>query len=289
MSGELWIQITVPIALVIMMISMGTELKLADFRRIIELPKPILVGLTGQLLWLPILGIAFAKFSGLNRDLALGVVIITACPGGAPSNIFTYLGRGNVALSVSLTAISSVVTIVSIPFWIRIGSDILFGESSTTELPVLRTMAQLLGVALIPVAIGMWIRSRNPEAAKRWRPRLRRAVAILMVVVTTLIVASLWEEVVRDFSVAVPSSLLLVVLAIASAFAIGMFSRLDRRDAFTISIEVGLQNGALATMIVVNLLERPELLIFPGAYAMLAFFPIGAWVGAWRFHDRARS
>jgi BASS family bile acid:Na+ symporter len=281
-SPDIWIQLAVPILLVVIMTSMGLELTPADFRRVVEMPKPVIVGLLGQLVLLPLLGLAFAEILGLSPELAVGVAIITACPGGAPSNIFSYLARANIALSVTLTALSSVATLATIPFWVNVGLSRFMGDQQAFSLPIGQTMAQLFAVALLPVALGMLARARRPDWAAWLRPRLRPAIAVLFATAAVLIVTTQWETLKRDIAVAMPASIALCLIALALAFALARTAGLVQRDAFTVSIEVGLQNGALGSMIAINLLKRPDLVVFPGAYALLAFVPVALWTIVWR-------
>jgi len=274
-------EVAVPAILLAIMISMGMELSLADFRRVVEMPRATLIGLAGQMLLLPVAGLAFAHWPGFTPTIAMGIVIVTACPGGATSNLFSYLARANVALSVTLTSLSSTLCFVTIPFWIGLGLDLFLneagGEAAPIDLPVARMIVQLFVLTLLPVSVGMGIRARWPEFSERIRTRLRRAMTALMAGALVIIVGSEWETVVRDLRDASAGALLLVTGMLLVSYAGARASRLDDRDAFTISIEVGLQNGALATTVVVALLERPELVVFPGAYAVLSFIPVVAW------------
>jgi len=246
----LWIQIAVPLLLFVVMMSMGLELVPADFRRVAEIPKPVAIGLTGQILLLPCLGLALAHALELSPRLAMGVMIIVSCPGGAPSNIFTYLAGANLALSITLTALSSVITVVTIPLWINFASQHFLGHEDHIRLPLLRTFTQLLVVTLIPIGLGMVVRHLQPGWAARWRQPLRRTMAVLSAVAVVLIVASQWETVSHDFSIAAKGALCLVLAALAAGYAIARAAGLGRADGFTISVEVSLQNGALATLIV---------------------------------------
>lgn len=279
-----WYDLLVPVLLLVMMICMGMELVVADFRRVVEQPRATLVGLGGQMLLLPAVGVAFAAWAGFPPEIALGIVIITACPGGATSNLFSYLARANIALSVTLTALSSTLCFATIPFWIDLGLDWFGagGDAAQPTLPLGRTVVQLFGVTLLPVVIGMGIRARWEAFALRHQARLRRAMTVLMGVAIVLIVGSEWENVARDLETAAWAALVLVSGMLVLAFGVSRGAGLDGRDAFTISIEVGLQNGALATMIVVNLLQRPDLIAFPGAYALLSFLPVALWTLAMR-------
>jgi len=284
--GASWYAPVVPVILLVIMICMGMELALADFRRVLEVPRAAIVGLFGQMIMLPLMGLAFAAWPSLPPEIAIGIVIITACPGGATSNVFSYLARANTALSVTLTALSSTLCFVTIPLWIKLGID-LYGSdlragADSLHVPFGPTMAQLFIVTLLPAAIGMGIRTRWPDQSERVRGPLRRAMMILMALALVLIAGSEWESVLSNLEVSAGAALLLVCVMLAAAYGIARANRLGERDAFTISIEVGLQNGALATMLVASTLGRPELIVFPGSYAILSFVPVSAWTLAMR-------
>jgi len=275
------VEVAVPPILLAMMIGMGMELSLDDFRRVLELPRAALVGLLGQMVLLPAAGLAFAHWPDFGPSIAMGIVIVTACPGGASSNLFSYLARANVALSITLTSISSALCFVTMPLWIELGLDLFLnhagGDTAPIDLPVARMILQLFVLTLLPVAIGMGVRARWPDFSTRIRTRLRRAMTLLMAIALVAIVGNEWDAVVRDLRDASAGALVLVTGMLFASYALARAARLDETDAFTISIEVGLQNGALATTVVVALLGRPELVVFPGAYAVLSFLPVTVW------------
>ena len=281
-GGGNWWDLAVPVILLVIMVSMGMELALADFRRVLAMPRAAGVGFLGQMLLLPAVGLGFAHWPGFTPEIAIGIVIITACPGGATSNVFSYLARANLALSVTLTALSCAVCFATIPLWVDLALARFGAGDGPASLPLAATAARLFLVTLLPVAVGMGIRARWPGWAQRVRTPVRRSMAVLMGVALVAILASEWEAVVRDLETSAVAATSLVRGMLAAAWTLARASRLGPRDAFTISIEVGLQNGALATMIVVSLLERPELLVFPGAYAVLSFLPVTAWTLAMR-------
>ena len=275
-----WYVLAVPVILLVIMICMGMELTTRDFRRVVEFPRATLVGLLGQMIILPVAALAFAHAPGLSPEVAIGIMIIAACPGGATSNVFSYLGRANIALSVTLTSFSSVLCFLTITFWINLAID-TFGAgidgTETIRLPVGRTVVQLFVVTLLPLGIGMGIRARWPDLTERVRGPLRQTMAVLMGAALFLIVGSEWDTVFQHFQASAGAALLLVSAMLVIAYLLARASRLDGTDAFTISIEVGLQNGALATMIIVSLLARPELIVFPGTYAVLSLLPVALW------------
>ena len=277
---ETWLQIAVVVLVVAMTGSMGVELEPADFRRVLRQPRATIVGLSGQLLLLPVLTIAFAYLGGLEAELAAGAMIIAACPGGPPSNVFTFLAGANTALSITLTALSSVLTILTTPLWIWVGIRLFLHDSATVEIPVERVVGQLFFVILVPIAAGMSLRAKRPAWAARIRRHLRPVLATTMAASFVLIVLSQGSSLVYELRDAAPAAAALSVLALGTAQMWGRLWGLSTIDAFTVSIEVGLQNGALAALIVVNLLGRLDLIAFPGAYALIAFVPVTIWT-AW--------
>lgn len=279
------ITIALPLILFLIMISMGMELTLDDFKRVAAMPRAACVGLAGQMLLLPAVALAFAHWPGFDPMISLGIVIVAACPGGATSNLFSYLARANVALSITLTSLSSTLCFLTIPFWIDLGIRLFIdpsGASEPIELPLGRAVAQLFGVTLVPVAIGMATRARWPEQSARVRGRLRRVMSAVMAVTIVIVIATQWETVAHNLDAAAAGAFGLITGMLALAWTIARVCRLDARDAFTISIEVGLQNGALASTIVLSLLGRPELMVFPGAYLVISFVPVSAWTAFMR-------
>ena len=278
-GGDAW-ALAVPVLLLVIMACMGMELQWADFRRVREVPRAALVGLLGQMVALPLVGLAISSWPGLSPTIAVGVLLLTACPGGSTSNIFSYLAGANVALSVTLTALSSTLCFFTIPFWLRVAVD-RFGTSLELGppggLPVVPMIAQLFVVTLLPIAIGMAVRASWPEWSERVRLPLRRAATGLMAGAIVLIVGSEWSSVLEHFRSAAGLALTLVITTLASGYLASRAAGLELRDAFTLSIEIGLQNGALATMIIVSLLGQRELIVFPGTYAVLSLVPVALW------------
>ncbi len=268
----------VPIVLLVLMVAMGMELTRDDFRALWERPRAAFVGLFGQLVLLPLAALSFAHWPGFPPEIAIGIVVIAACPGGTMSNVFSYLARANLALSIALTSISSMVCFVTTPLWINFALDWFGSDTGTTvRLPFLRTVAQLFFVMLLPVLTGMLIRARWPEWTLRVQPPLRRVASALMGMAIAVIFGGEWRTILAHFESASVAAVVLVSAMLGLGWALARIAGVDERDAFTISIEVGLQNGALATMILVTLLGRPDLIVFPGTYVVLALLPVSLW------------
>ena len=163
--------IILPLILAFMMATMGMSLTIADFKRVLVYPKAVAVGTVGQLILLPLLGFAVASLFPLSPEMAVGIMLLAACPGGVVSNVLNHLARGNTALSVTLTAVSSVATLVTIPLIVNFGLTQFMTEGSEVALPVLDSMLRLFLIILVPVSIGMAITSHHLRRHHRHRPR----------------------------------------------------------------------------------------------------------------------
>lgn len=167
MESSFLTAVFLPLALFAVMLGMGLGLTLKDFSRVLVYPKGIVVGLLAQLVMLPILGFIVASLFPLSPELAVGVMILVACPGGPTSNLVTYLARGNVALSISLTAISSLLTVFTIPLVVNLATRAFMGEATDLQLPFLATVLQIAVITIIPVAVGMALHYYLPLFAAR--------------------------------------------------------------------------------------------------------------------------
>ena len=186
-------------SLIIIMLGMGLSLVIDDFKRIIIYPKAILVGLTNQMIILPILGFAIASLFPLRPEIAIGIMILAACPGGPTSNLIAHLAKGDTALSVSLTALSSFVTILTIPFIVNFALIHFLGEGQVVRLNVLETIIQIFVIIVIPVGIGMLIRHFREGFALRMAKPVRSASGIVIALVIIGIVIKEKENFVSYF------------------------------------------------------------------------------------------
>ena len=262
-------------SLIIIMLGMGLSLVIDDFKRIIVYPKAILVGLTNQLIILPILGFAIASLFPLRPEIAIGIMILAACPGGPTSNLIAHLAKGDTALSVSLTALSSFITILTIPFIVNFALIHFLGEGHVVRLNVLETIIQIFIIIVIPVCIGMLIRYLKEDFALRMAKPVRTASGIVIALVIIGIVIKEKENFVSYFQQAGLVALALNVGTMTVGyFSSRLFKIIDKR-AVSISIESGIQNGTLAITIAVVLLNNAEFAIAPAIYSLLMFFTGG--------------
>jgi BASS family bile acid:Na+ symporter len=267
------IDIGLPIALAIIMVGIGLSLTAKDFTVQTRAPWPTIVGLVGQLVLVPLVGIGVALlFDGLTPLLALGLVLVAASPGGATSNLITYLARGNVALSIILTAVASVAVILSLPLWFDIGARIIPGAAEfEVSVPLVQTFGLLLGVILIPVVLGMLIRARKPALADR----VERFVGLVgVVVLVALIVGIVLGERDRivDLVVAVgPAVIVLNLAVIVLGGLLAWACRLGRAEQIAIAVEFSIKNTTLSMLIAFTVIGNEEVGLAAAVYSLVMY------------------
>ncbi len=270
MEQNILTAVFLPLALAFIMLGMGLSLTVDDFKRIFVYPKGMIVGLCSQLIVLPLIGFLLVSAFGLNGPLAVGVMILAACPGGPTSNLITHLAKGDIALSISLTSVSSVITVVTIPIIVNY-SILYFGEEGSVTLPVLQTIGQIMGVTIIPVAIGMIIRKLRPQISIAAERPFKTASAIFF---TLILLAAIFKEranIVSYFMLVGPITTLLNLATMAAAFVLAKLFLLPVNQQIAISIEGGIQNGTLGIMIAATLLNNSAMTIPIVIYSLVMF------------------
>ena len=270
MSGEVLKQVALPVALFAVLFGMGLSLVPEDFRRVLRHPKAKLVGLTCQLVMLPVIAFALALLFRLPGELAVGLMVLAACPGGATSNVITHLSKGDTALSVTLTAISSMACVFTIPWIVGWSMEWFMDGSAAVQLPFWKTLGQLTAVTILPIVCGMALRGARPTLAQR----LERPAAVFALVFLALIIAAAVAreiDLAHQVAVAGPAAITLNILTMALGFAAGWAFGLPKSQRITISIEAGIQNGTLALAISLGLLESAQIAMPSVVYSLFMF------------------
>jgi BASS family bile acid:Na+ symporter len=266
------VQYFLPFTIAMIMLAMGLGLIVDDFRRIFRKPRAVLVGLAAQVILLPMLGFAVAYGFGLRPELAVGVVLLTACPGGAHSNLYASLARADVALSVTLTAMSGFITIVTIPPLVRLATTVFATGGEVPELPILDTTLRIFAVMAIPVVLGMLIRARSERWAGRLETPVKGVAIVLLVLIVIGSIARQSDEVAGFARQAGVAVLALNVGALLVGYGMASLARLSRPQRRTITLEVGIQNGALAFALAAGLLDSVTVAIPAILYSILVYF-----------------
>ncbi|MEQ6118985.1 bile acid:sodium symporter family protein [Reichenbachiella sp. MALMAid0571] len=263
------------VSLIIIMLGMGLSLVADDFKRILIYPKAVLVGLTNQIIILPIIGFAVASIFPLKPEIAVGIMILAACPGGPTSNLITHLAKGDIALSVTLTALSSLITIVTIPFIVNFGLTHFLEKGQVIQLDVVQTIIQIMVIILIPVSIGMIIRRYKESFALRMEKPVRIASSIVITLVIIGILIKDKDNLAFYFREAGIATFFLNVATMLVGFYSSRLFQIKNDKAISISIESGIQNGTLAISIAIVLLGNSAFAIAPAIYSILMFFTGG--------------
>ena len=280
--------IVLGVSLAIIMLGMGLSLVSDDFKRIVVYPKAILVGLVNQLILLPLIGFAIAVAFPLTPEIAIGIMILAACPGGPTSNLIAHLAKGDTALSVTLTALSSFITILTIPFIVNFALVHFLEQGQMIRLDVLDSILNITVVVIIPIIIGMLIRRYREAFALRMGKPVRIASAIVLALVIIGIVIKDKENFVSYFQQAGIVALLLNVTTMVVGYFSARLFRITDRRAISISIESGIQNGTLAIAVALLLLGRTEFAIAPAIYSLLMFFTGGVAIYIGLRRDKRR-
>lgn len=276
------------LSLIIIMFGMGLSLTVDNFKNIFVNPKAIIAGLISQLLILPAIAFSLVLSFNLQPEIAVGVIILAACPGGPTSNLITHLAKGDTALSVSLTAVSSLLTLITIPFIINLGLQIILGKNTEIQLDILQTIAQIFVIVIIPVLLGMIIKAKKGGFALKMERPVRIASAIVFVLVLAGVILGQKENIIPYFKQAGLVMITLNVLTMLLGLAIARFLRLSFKQAVSISIETGIQNGTLAITIATVLLSNPTYSIAPAIYSLIMFIT-GSMVILWSLNRLKRG
>ena len=278
-------QIFLPISLAIIMFGMGLGLVTGDFVRLFSFPKAVLVGLCNQLLLLPLIGFAIVVLFDLNPSMAIGVMIISVCPGGPTSNLITQVSRGNIGLSVTLTALASLITVFTIPILLSKAIAYFTGNTGVIiQLPILETMVQILVITIIPICIGMMIRKRNEGFALRMEKPMRTASTVLFVIIFLVIIIANKDNLVQAMKEVGLATLLLNLLTMGLGFLTAKLFGIAGNSQITITIESGIQNGTLAFVIATSILNNLEMGLPAGAYSIWMFITGGILM--WRLGSK---
>lgn len=257
----------IPVGLWIVMLGLGLALTPGDIKNVFVMPKAVTVGLTGQLILLPVLAFVLALLFAPTPAIAVGTIVLAACPGGITSNAYSFASRADVALSVSLTAVTSFVTVFSVPLVTYFALDYFFAAGTAPELPILEMMYTLAKLTVIPVGIGMTIRHIWADRARKLIEALRTTTFIFLLVLiisgSLLAIDVLREYFLQTAAVAVS----LNVFSMAMGFGLGRLFKLNVPQSVSITYEVGVQNISLASLIILSVLQNEEIFVVAVVYA----------------------
>lgn len=263
--------IVLPVALAFIMFALGLGLTFADFARVARQPRDFLIGVASQLILLPAVAWLLVSVWSLPPELALGVMIIAAAPGGVTSNILTALARGDVALSISLTAVISLVCVVTIPLIVVFAHDRLMGGAATGDISVAKTAISIFVIVTVPVTIGLLVRHFTAGFARRFEPAARHISTVLFIIVLAGAIYQERANIVTYFAQAGLVTLALNVVMMVLAYGIARLFASGPRQRIAISMECGLQNGTLAIAVAAILFGGGLVAVPAATYSLIMF------------------
>jgi len=270
-ESNLITQLFLPLALFVIMLGMGLTLKPNDFRNVILFPKAVGVGLVLKLLFIPALTFGLLFVFPLQPELAVGFVLLAACPGGATTNLITHLAKGDVALSITLTAIASVITVFTIPILVDFGMLQFMGESQKIELPFLKTIGQILAITIVPVVVGMVLHGKYPKLSHKAERPVKILSALFLVLIIAAVLIKERANLGEFFIKAGPLSLLLNLLGMFFGYYITKAITKNKAQALAVGIEVGIVNGTLGIAIAAGILQNSVMTIPSAIYSIIMF------------------
>jgi len=270
--------IILAISLIIIMFGMGLSLVEGDFIRILQNPKAIIIGLLNQIILLPIIAYVLISLLEVDTGIAIGIMILAACPGGPTSNLITHLAKGDTGLSVSLTAANSVITIFTIPFVVDFALTHFLDASEMIQIDKLKTIIQIFVIVIIPVSIGMALKASKPAFADKMSKPVKIASAVVLFLVIIGLVLKKKENLIPYLKQAGLIALALNIATMLIGFITAKLAKLNLAQSLTISIESGIQNGTMAIAIASGILMNENYAIAPAIYSLIMFFSGGAMI-----------
>ena len=270
MNASILTEVILPLALALIMFGMGLGLTTNDFTRLFKSPLAIVIGLIGQLVAMPLLALGLCYLLNLPTPIAIGLMILAACPGGTMSNVVSQLAKANLALSVSLTAASTAISIITTPFIIGFAMS-QFAPADDATFSILTTSLGLFFITLVPVAIGIWLRHFKSDFAIKAEPFFRRFSLFFMLMMIAALVIKERDLLVSSFNNVFWACIALNIGSMVVGWLIAKCSKLNLTDSLTLSIEVGIQNASLAILIAISFLNKPEYAVTGGVYGLAMF------------------
>jgi len=238
------IDIVLPLSLVFIMFSLGLGLTFNDFKNVAREPKAYTVGIINQMVLLPLVAFALIALFGLEKEMAVGLMILSCSPGGVTSNIITKLAKGDTALSISYTAVVSIVTVITLPLITGFSIQYFMG-SSAPEINVVSLGVTMFLITAIPVALGLWVHHKAADFTRSFEPKASKISSILFILVVVGALASEWDTFVANVFILGPSIVMLIIVMLAFGYTSAHLFRMSEAQSVSVAIATGIQNATV--------------------------------------------
>lgn len=279
MQSNVIISFGLPLVMFVIMLGLGLSLRLDDFARVISQPKPLLIGLGCQLLILPVICYGLVMVSDLPPAIAVGMMLLAASPGGTSAMLFTHLCRGNVALSLCIVAVTTLLTTITIPLIGNLSLEAFFGNTKPITVQF-HHILQIFVIAVIPVLGGVFIHRRWPALSARMEKPVKTLATLFLVFVVIAAVVTEWRIVVEWGPIVGLTVVAFSIASLSVGYYVPQLFRIARRDAIALAMGVALHNAALVMTLTLNqyMLNEPEMAIAPALYGVTAYIICSAFV-----------
>lgn len=274
--GGFLTDVLMPVALGVIMLGLGLSLTVEDFRRVVSYPRAAFIGLFSQIVLLPAVAFGLAKAFGLPPELAVGLVLLAASPGGATANLFSHLAKGDVALNITLTAINSLLAVVTMPLFVELALRTFMEQDKRLPLQTDKAI-QVLVIILVPVAIGMAIRSKKEAFAQRLERPVKGLSAGFLALVILAAVLKERANLVEYFQQVGLAALSFNLISLAVGYLLPQLLAVPRRQAIAVGMEIGVHNGTLAIAVATTVLGSTAIAIPAAIYSLIMFFTAAAF------------
>ncbi len=282
MEDSIFATVLLPLALAVIMVSLGMSLTPEDFKRVLVKPRGVAIGLLNLVLISPLLAFAIAHAFSLEPTLAVGLVLLGASPGGILANLLTHFARGDTALSITMTAISSLAAVLTVPLFLGLATTHFGADRLDEDVNMLGVIARVLSITVVPLAIGLWLRARYPERVTQIGGTVRRVTVVVFISAVVGVIVAEHDRVIDNLGAVAVAAVTLNIVAMSTSFSIARLVRLDSRQSTAIAIELGIHNAVLA--IAVGATIASALTVPAAVYASFMFIPAGLF--AWLMYGR---
>lgn len=288
MQSSLALSIGLPLALCVIMLGLGLSLRLEDFTRILSRPLPVFVGLACHVVLLPGLCFSVLYVSGLPPAVSVGMMLLAASPAGTSAALYTHLARGDVALSISFAAVSSLLSLLTLPVIVNLSLLAFYGQESDVRLQVVQVL-QLFVIAIVPALVGVYIHRRYPAFAERLDKPVKLLAAIFLTAAVLIALVGQWRLLLTWGTSIGTVALLFCLASLAAGYWVPLLLGIERRQAIALSMSIGLHNAAIVIALAMSeyMLDDPETAMPPAAYGVIAYIVSGAFV--WVLNHRHRA
>lgn len=279
MESSMLTRVITPLVIAFIMFGMGLSLTLNDFKRVWKEPKAVCTGIVLQIFGLPILGFTFIYFLDLSPVTATAVMILSACPGGAITNLVTFVSKGDAALSVSLTAVNSLITVITIPLVVTFSLTHFMGQAIASQVDSLTLSLGIIVITIPPIILGMLIRIKAPDFAGKSDSWVKKGTIIFLVLLASFAIHGEKQVFLDNYKELLSIALGLCFLSLFMGAVVSRLLRFPRKQILTLAIEVGLHNSAMGIVVAISFLQINALAVFSAFYLIVEYVLSGVLMG----------